>query len=39
MNVELLRQLRQRAIALDGVRWSRLFEQFFRVDKWNLCRG
>jgi hypothetical protein len=21
------------------LRWSRLFEQFFRVDKWNLCRG
>jgi hypothetical protein len=21
------------------VRWSRLSEQFFRVDKWSLCRG
>jgi deoxycytidine triphosphate deaminase len=20
-------------------RWSRLSEQFFRVDKWSLCRG
>ena len=20
-------------------RWSRIFEQNFRVDKWNLCRG
>jgi hypothetical protein len=19
--------------------WSRLFEQFFRIDKWNVCRG
>jgi hypothetical protein len=19
--------------------WSRLFEQFFRFDKWSLCRG
>jgi len=23
----------------DGVRWSRLFEQLFRFDKWNVCRG
>ena len=23
----------------DGVRWSRLSEQFFRVDKWSVCRG
>ncbi len=22
-----------------GVRWSRLSEQIFRVDKWSLCRG
>jgi hypothetical protein len=22
-----------------GVRWSRLSEQFFRVEKWSLCRG
>jgi hypothetical protein len=21
------------------VRWSRLSEQIFRVDKWSLCRG
>jgi hypothetical protein len=21
------------------VRWLRLFEQDFRVDKWSLCRG
>ena len=21
------------------VRWSRLSEQIFRVDKWNLCQG
>jgi hypothetical protein len=20
------------------VRWSRLSEHFFRIDKWNLCR-
>jgi hypothetical protein len=24
---------------VDGQRWSRVFEQNFRVDKWNLCRG
>lgn len=23
----------------DAVRWSRLSEQIFRVDKWRLCRG
>ena len=23
----------------DFVRWLRLSEQNFRVDKWNLCRG
>jgi hypothetical protein len=23
----------------SGVRWSRLSEQIFRVDKWNVCRG
>jgi hypothetical protein len=22
-----------------GVRWSRLSEQIFRVDKWSVCRG
>jgi hypothetical protein len=22
-----------------GLRWPRLSEQFFRVDKWSLCRG
>ena len=22
----------------EGERWSRLSEQFFRVDKWSLCR-
>jgi hypothetical protein len=22
-----------------GLRWLRLFEQDFRVDKWSLCRG
>jgi hypothetical protein len=22
-----------------GERWSRLSEQFFRVDKWSVCRG
>ena len=26
-------------IALLGQSWSRLSEQFFRVDKWSLCRG
>src|SRR5262249_6800270 len=25
--------------ATAGVRWSRFFEQNFRVDKWSLCRG
>jgi hypothetical protein len=23
----------------DKVRWARLSEQFFRVDKWSVCRG
>lgn len=28
----------QRAMAwTTGVRWSRLSEQYFRVDKWSLC--
>jgi hypothetical protein len=22
-----------------NLRWSRLSEQIFRVDKWSLCRG
>jgi len=22
-----------------GLRWPRLFGQFFRFDEWNLCRG
>ena len=22
-----------------GVKWFRLSEQIFRVDKWSLCRG
>ena len=25
--------------ACVGVSWSRLSAQFFRVDKWSLCRG
>jgi hypothetical protein len=25
--------------ARDGLNWSRLSEQKFRVDKWSLCRG
>ena len=28
-----------RLTAMRGVNWSRLSEQKFRVDKWNLCRG
>jgi len=29
-----------RAVAQEGyLRWSRLSEQIFRVDKWSLCRG
>jgi len=23
----------------DDLRWSRLSEQIFRVDKWSACRG
>ena len=23
----------------NPLRWSRLSEQFFRVDKWSVCRG
>ena len=26
-------------MAAEGVRWPRLSEQFFRVDKWSVCRG
>jgi hypothetical protein len=24
---------------VDEQRWCRLSEQFFRVDKWSVCRG
>jgi hypothetical protein len=24
---------------VEQLRWSRLSEQIFRVDKWSLCRG
>ena len=27
------------ASAKSGMKWSRLCEQIFRVDKWSLCRG
>jgi hypothetical protein len=26
-------------VAYNGVSWSRLSEQLFRVDKWSVCRG
>ena len=26
-------------LAMDKLRWPRLSEQFFRVDKWSVCRG
>lgn len=26
-------------LLIGGLRWSRLSEQIFRVDKWSLCRG
>jgi hypothetical protein len=29
---------RMRAI-IGELRWSRLSEQFFRIDKWSVCRG
>ena len=33
-------QLDEPVLALDlSESWSRLSEQFFRVDKWSLCRG
>jgi len=28
-----------RECGLTGMRWSRLSEQNFRIDKWSLCRG
>ena len=28
-----------RAVARVEVKWSRLSEQIFRVDKWSVCRG
>jgi hypothetical protein len=24
---------------VERLKWSRLSEQFFRLDKWRLCRG
>jgi hypothetical protein len=30
---------RRDKMAIAAVRWSRLSEQFFRVDKWSVCRG
>ena len=35
----LLGSIEQSSIQYDPVRWSRLFEQLFRVDKWSVCRG
>jgi hypothetical protein len=26
-------------LTYDTLRWSRLSEQVFRIDKWSLCRG
>jgi putative ABC transport system substrate-binding protein len=40
--LELLKKIvpgmSQVAVARDPQRWSRIFEQNFRVNKWNLCR-
>ena len=24
---------------MDELRWSRLSEQFLRIDKWSVCQG
>jgi len=26
-------------ISTGGLKWSRLSEQIFRIDKWSLCQG
>jgi hypothetical protein len=31
--------LRQQALGAMRLRWARLSEQIFRVDKWSVCRG
>ena len=33
---EVLRSLR---VSKVKMKWSRLSEQFFRIDKWGVCRG
>jgi hypothetical protein len=32
-------QRTKEGVRAAGLRWSRLSEQIFRVDKWSLCRG
>jgi len=39
MNEMLLALGGPAAPAADGLRWPRLSEQLFRVDKWSACRG
>ena len=36
---KVLNRDRARFEVAGELRWSRLSEQFFRVDKWSLCRG
>jgi predicted acylesterase/phospholipase RssA len=36
-NSSLFREMR--AIAFVTMKWSRLSEQIFRIDKWSLCQG
>jgi hypothetical protein len=35
----LAKYLRRALCLRSAVRWSRLSEQIFRVDKWSPCRG
>ena len=36
---EILRLRRCKVVIINSVRWLRLSEQNFRVDKWSLCQG
>jgi hypothetical protein len=36
---QMVQVLREPHEANGKLTWSRLSEQFFRVDKWSVCRG
>jgi hypothetical protein len=39
VNSELSKTYQPLQVNLGALRWSRLSEQIFRVDKWSACRG